>query len=117
MKTKYYFIPKSLEELFSQMIENFLITNEYTIITGVFKPCEILDNSDILVENKNILNEISFIKNGFKDPDNNIFGLIGFCLEANFSEVGEQYNVLINQFPEILQFNNSKLYLKWYNSF
>jgi len=115
---KYYFIPRSFENLLSQLENDFLnrgVEDSYTCITGVYKISQILDETDNIVYNQNILKQKTFIKNGYLN-ENQIFQLFGFCLEADFDLIAPEYNELINQFTDILQFTSSQDYLIWYNN-
>ena len=112
---KYYKIPISLEKELSDMVNYWLANGQldsYTVITGIYQSSEVLNELDSLVYSKNILGEINYIKNGFKDTNNNTFKLVGYCLEVNFDLIAPQFNYVIEMYPEILIYNSAEEYLK-----
>lgn len=116
MSVKYYFIPKKLEQLLKQSVDNWLKSDTaYTTITGVYQKSEVVSETDSSIISKNILKETSVIKNGFIDENGYGMSLIGFCLEADLELLAPVYEQMINSFPEILRFIDSEDYLTWYN--
>ena len=76
---KYYFFPKIFEvELSNAIIQWAEKADSYVVVTGVYKPAEILDTSNTWVFNKSILGEIQYVVKGFKTIDNNFISYIIF---------------------------------------
>lgn len=110
--TKYYYIPQNLELELSQIIDTWDKSNAIVIV-GTYKQSNILDETDSTIFNRTNNLEVYYIKNGYLSEQNIIFGLIGFCLEADFDRVAPEYNNIINSYSEILQFEKASDYLEW----
>jgi|GEM_PF-5563581 len=111
---KYYFFPKAYEIPISQAVESWsLIPDSFIVTTGTYKRADILDTNDSLVFNKTILQEIIYIKKGYLSENNEIYGYIGFCLEADLQTIAPEYQAMVDNIPDILQFNSANDYLEW----
>jgi len=112
----YYYIPKSYENTIVPILNSWLENNNIIIITGVYQESNILNETDSLVFNVNILGETSFIRNGYKSESDKIYELIGYCLEANLYVIMPDIQEMINNVSDILQFNTSEEYLEYINT-
>ena len=116
---KYYYFPKSYEEDIREKEDMWLSMKPtgYIIVTGVYsKSLNPLNDTKSLVYNKNILNEINFISNGFVSENNEVFELIGYCLEADLQTYSPQWQALIDSYEDVKQFNTSEEYLEFINN-
>jgi len=126
--TKYYYIPIELELDLRQLIDYWFTRpkqNMYSVITGVYKNAEIIDNADSLIYSINILGEKTHIKRGILIDNENYNNdndkktakqLIAFCLEADFELVEPSFENIFELYPEVLIFNDSKEYLNYINN-
>lgn len=114
---QYIYIPLIYEDVLAQSINSWLQNpSAWTVITGIYKQSEILNDSDSKVINKTKSGEIINIKYGFKDENNNIYSLIGFCLEGDIERYTPAlYDELIKH-TDILIFNSSEEFLKNVNN-
>ena len=110
---KYYFIPEFFEELFAELVQQFLKTNEYSCISGIYKISETIKDGNSSVVSKNILGELNYFSYNVLNENNENMLLIGYCLEADLTLFNPEYQILINQYPEIKKFNSETDYLNF----
>jgi hypothetical protein len=110
---KYYYIPKKYEiQLYEKISDWAKKEDSFIVLIGIYKKNGILDESDNICFNKTILNQIIHIVNGY-EIDSEIYKLIGFCLEADLEVIAPDFQELINNFIDILQFETANEFLTW----
>ena len=120
---QYFYIPRQHEELLANVVNIWTSAPNYgwTIIVGVYQPAEVFEMGNSLV--KNVLRvdrQEVLIPYGIAEVwlgQENIKGLVGFCLEGDLDFYAPDFKAILQTLPNVKIFDTSKEYLEYIQTF